>query len=160
MAVSKYTIIQNNLGNIGEWIQNGLFEYQIFQRLGISKPTWEKYKKESSDLRAVLEVNRDKRNAKLIPQLENTLIKVALGYTEEEAQIETSSEMNDDGEILTKRKVTKKVYPPDVGAIQILLKNFHRSPGTPWTDNPVGDELKRRQLALVEEQAKLKERGF
>ena len=143
MAVSKLQHILDNLGNISKWIEDGLFENQIFKRLGVSKPSWEKYKKESPELRDVLAKSRDKRNASLVPELQNLMLKRARGY--EDVVVEETSFVTEDGETVVKKKVTTKMVPPDVGAIQICLKNFTRNDAVPWTDNPQGDKLKKEK---------------
>ena len=160
MNGNKLEIIYNNLENIKQWIMEGLFEYQIFKRLGMSKPTWTKYKKTDPFFKQFLLECQLKRNEELIPQLENALIKVALGYTDDAAVIEETSELNDKGVMVVKKKVTKKSYPPDVAAIHICLKNFNRAPGIKWTDNPMGDELKQKRLEMDKQMAEAKLNGW
>ena len=160
MSSSKFEIIQHNLDNIAQWISEGLWEYQIFTRLGISKPTWTKYKKEDPNFRKFLLECQSNRNVELIPKLENALLKVALGYVDNEAVVEETSEINADGDLVVKKKIVKKSYPPDVGAIHICLKNFNRAPGTKWTDNPVGDELKRKRLEMEQQLLEAKTNGW
>ena len=160
MAVSKLKYIKDNLGNIAKWIEDGLFENQIYPRLGMSKPTWEKYKKECAELRDVLERSRETRNMRLIPELENLMLKRARGYVDEEAVVEEITRLNEEGEMVVSKKVIKKSIPPDVGAIQICLKNFTRDAEKPWTDNPQGDKLRKQKQELEEKMAEEKRNGW
>ena len=54
--------------------------------------------------------------------IERALIKKALGYEAREVVEEYASD--EEGEKLTKRKVTVKDVPPDLTAAKILLENF------------------------------------
>lgn len=160
MAMSKLKYIKDNLDNIAKWIEDGLFENQIFPKLGMSKPTWEKYKKECPELKDVLERSRETRNAILVPELENLMLKRARGYIDEEAVVEEVSRLNEDGELVVSKKVIKKSIPPDVGAIQICLKNFTRNSKDPWTDNPQGDKLRKQKQELEQKIAEEKMNGW
>lgn len=159
MAVAKLKIIKDNLSKIGKWIEDGAFEYQIFRRLGISKVTWEKYKKQCPELKEVLEKSRDKRNEKLVPELQNLMLKMARGYTEVE-KIEDVYEQNEEGEVIIKKKTVTTTYPPNVVAIQICLKNYTRNMEHPWTDNPVETKIKQRKQELEEKIAENKLHGW
>ena len=148
MAVAKVDIIKNNLKQIGDWIENGLFEKDIYARLGMSKPTWEKYKKEVPELKDVLTKSREKRNANLVPELENLMLKMARGYTDTCAVVEETTKTDSEGNVEITKKVISKNYPPNIGAIQICLKNYTRDNAIPWTDNPISDKVKVLKQAL------------
>lgn len=56
-------------------------------------------------------------------QIQDALLKRAVGYDAEEVSEEYS--FNEQGEkFLSKRKVSKKHFSPDVSAIKILLENY------------------------------------
>ncbi len=57
---------------------------------------------------------------KKLKQLNDALYKKALGYTVEEVSEEYN--LVDNEMILSKRKLNKKVYPPDLSALQLLLE--------------------------------------
>ena len=160
MAKKKLDIITDNLEQIGQWIEEGLFEKNIFPRLGLSKPTWEKYKKESTELCEVLSKSREKRNANLVPELQNLMLKMARGYTDTQSVIEETTKIDDEGRTEIVKKVVSKTYPPNIGAIQICLKNYTRDDPAPWTDNPQGDKLKKMKQALDERLAEDKLNGW
>lgn len=58
-------------------------------------------------------------------KLQKSLIKKALGYRYNEVIEEYS--VNEDGEKLTKKKVTTKDVPPDLSAVKLLLDDLNVS---------------------------------
>lgn len=85
-------------------------------------------------------------------KLNKALVKRALGYLNKEVTEEFCKE--EEGKmVLTKRKVTKKNIPPDIGAVKVLLEmqaGFKESELTEMTD----EELLIERDKLIE---KLKE---
>lgn len=160
MAVSKIDMILKNLEQIGKRIEEGLFEKNIYPRLGMSKPTWEKYKKECPELREVLNKSREKRNANLVPELQNLMLKMARGYTDTQSTIEETTKIDAMGNVEVIKKTITKTYPPNIGAIQICLKNYTRDDPMPWTDNPIGDKIKKKKQELEERIAEDKLSGW
>ena len=103
------------------WARDGLTDEQIAKNIGISRSTLNEWKKKYSDISDTL-----KRGKEVIDrQVENSLLKRALGYEYEEI-----SEKYEGG-ILTERKVTKKQVVPDTTAQIFWLKN--RKPSV-WRD--------------------------
>lgn len=132
MAKSKYeTHIKPKLFLIECWARDGLIEEQIAKNLGIAYSTFRDYKNKYSALSAAL-----KRGKEVVDyEVENALLKRALGYdyTEEKVEIERTA----NGKIKSQKVVqTLKHVPPDVGAAAFWLKN--RRPDK-WRDRPVGD---------------------
>ena len=84
----------------------------------------------------------------LITELENALIKKALGYDYEEKKVYTKT---DSGQSVTYTEITKKHQPPDTGALFGLLKN--KDPEH-YSDNPQMLQLKKQELELRERLAK------
>ena len=82
--------------------------------------------------------------------IERALIKKALGYEAREVVEEYASD--EEGEKLTKRKVTVKDVPPDLTAAKILLENFEEKarPLSSLSDAELQEE-KMRLLALLKE---------
>ncbi len=82
--------------------------------------------------------------------IERALIKKALGYEAREVVEEYASD--EEGEKLTKRKVTVKDVPPDLTAAKILLENFEDKarPLSSLSDAELQEE-KMRLLALLKE---------
>ena len=103
------------------WARDGLTDEQIAKNIGISRSTLNEWKKKYSDISDTL-----KRGKEVIDrQVENSLLKRALGYEYEEI-----SEKYEGG-ILTERKITKKQVVPDTTAQIFWLKN--RKPSV-WRD--------------------------
>ena len=144
MALSKWDSVKEKLHLVEKWARDGLREDQIAKNLGISVATLERYKKEHSEIVKSLKKGKET----LVTELENALIKKALGYDYEEKKVYTKTE---DGVTTTYTEITKKHQPPDTGALFGLLKN--KAPDQ-YADNPQMLELKRQELELRKELAK------
>ena len=128
MAKGKYQewLEPEGLLKIEGWARDGLTEEQIAENMGICRDTLYEWKKQFSDISDTL-----KKGKEIIDrQVENALLKRALGYEYEEI-----SEKYELG-ILTERKVTKKQVVPDTTAQIFWLKN--RKPAD-WRDKPEGE---------------------
>lgn len=128
MAKGKYHswIEPEGLLKIEGWARDGLTEEQIAHNMGIGYSTLQAWKNEHQDILDTL-----KRGKEVIDrQVENALLKRALGYEYEEI-----SEKYELGR-LTERKVTKKQVIPDTTAQIFWLKN--RKPSE-WRDKPEGE---------------------
>lgn len=110
MAKSKYlTHVEPKLELIECWARDGLTDEQIANNLGVAYSTFKEYKKNYSDISAAL-----KKGKEIIDyQVENALLKRALGYEYEEITYEHGEE--------TKRVV--KQVAPDTTAQIFWLKN-------------------------------------
>lgn len=116
MAKSKYeTHVKDKLILIEAWARNGLTIEQIANNLGISKVTLYKYMNEHIELS-----ERLKKGKEVIDiEVENALLKRALGYKYDEV----TKELNEDtGELEVTKVVTKEVQP-DTTAQIFWLKN-------------------------------------
>lgn len=128
MAKGKYQewLEPEGLLKIEGWARDGLTEEQIAHNMGIGYSTLQAWKNEYQDILDTL-----KRGKEVVDrQVENALLKRALGYEYEEV-----SEKYELG-ILTERKVTKKQVVPDTTAQIFWLKN--RKPAD-WRDKPEGE---------------------
>ena len=114
VAKSKYeTHVKPKLQLIEGWARDGLTDEQIAQNLGISKQTLYNYKSKYVDFFDSL-----KKGKEIVDyEVENALLKRALGYKYDEVTIEEF----DDGSVKTKT-VTKEVIP-DTTAQIFWLKN-------------------------------------
>ncbi|WP_297134059.1 hypothetical protein [Terrisporobacter sp.] len=91
------------------WARDGLTDEQIYNNLGISKDSFYKYKKQYSDFSDSL-----KRGKEIVDyEVENALLKRALGYEYDEITYENGEEV---------KRVTKQVAP-DTTAQIFWLKN-------------------------------------
>lgn len=105
------------------WAKSGLTDEQIAKNMGIAPSTLYEWKKKSKEFSESL-----KKGKEVIDfEVENALLKRALGYEYEEETYENG--------ILTKK--VKKQVPPDTTAQIFWLKN--RKPNT-WKDRVETDE--------------------
>ena len=132
MANGKYQrwIEPEGLMLLEAWARDGLTDEQIAGNMGIATSTLYRWKD------GFEEISKKKKKGKEIVdiQVENALLKRALGYEYEE----TTDEMI--GDKVIRRRVTKKTIPPDVTAQIIWLKN--RKPQQ-WRDRPEAGSNKR-----------------
>ncbi|NBI64922.1 helix-turn-helix domain-containing protein [Clostridiales bacterium] len=115
MAKGKYQEWKTPEGllKIEGWARDGLTDERIAENIGINRDTLYRWKKEHSDISDAL-----KRGKEVIDrQVENALLKRALGYQYEEVKEKT------EGGLVTERTVTVKEVVPDVTAQIFWLKN-------------------------------------
>lgn len=127
MAKTKWESVKEKLILIEAWARNGLKDEQIANNLGISKETFYKYKREHPDFSDSLKKGKEVVDF----EVENALLKRAMGYEYDEKTYETKYDERQEKfvEVLIKR-VTKQVAP-DTTAQIFWLKN--RKP-TEWKD--------------------------
>lgn len=131
MAKSKWeTHVKDKLILIEGWARNGLTDEQIAKNLGIAYSTFREYKKKYSALSAAL-----KKGKEVIDfEVENALLKRALGYEYEEVTKERILKKDEQGKPLTDihgfpiyemvvTKTVKKEVTPDTTAQIFWLKN-------------------------------------
>lgn len=137
-AKSKYeTHVAPHLEDIKKWFKF-YPEGKIAKKLGISHKTFIKYKAEHEELRNCLTESRDD----LVVTLKETLVKKALGYKTTNTK---RIIRNEEGKEKMYVEEYEQVYPPDVAAIHLLLKNLDSE----WHND---DE---RILKIKEEQVKI-----
>ena len=122
-------ITPDGLLQLEGWAREGLTDAQIAHNMGIGIDTLYKWKNQFPEIRQAIK----KGKAPVDLEVENALLKRALGYTEEETITEVEeipyTTKDADGNPVTRtrtkrhvRKV-KRVYPPDVTAQIFWLKN-------------------------------------
>lgn len=128
MAKSKYeTNVKDKLILVEAWARNGLTIEQIANNLGISKTTLYKYMEDHIELS-----ERLKKGKEVIDiEVENALLKRALGYKYEEVTKEKILNRETKQYELKITKVVTKEVQPDTTAQIFWLKN--RKPGE-WRD--------------------------
>lgn len=126
IAKGKYAdwLIPEGLLKIEGWARDGLTDEQIAKNIGIRAATLYDWKNRFPDISEAL-----KRGKEIVDrQVENALLKRALGYEYEEVKEKY------EGGVLTERTVTKKEVVADTTAQIFWLKN--RKPQQ-WRDKPV-----------------------
>lgn len=129
MAKGKYVdwLTPEGLLKIEGWARDGLTDEQIAKNIGISRSTLNVWKDRYSDISNALKKGKDIIDR----QVENALLKRALGYEYEEVK-----EKFEDG-VITERTVMKKEVVPDTTAQIFWLKN--RKPDK-WRDKPAYED--------------------
>lgn len=111
MAKGKYEywLSDEGLTLLEGWARDGLTDEQIAHNVGIKRPTLYAWKKDYPDISDALKKGKEVVDR----QVENALLKRALGYSYDEVTYENGVEV---------KRVTKEVAP-DVGAEAFWLKN-------------------------------------
>lgn len=127
MAKGKFSawLEPDNLTRLEAWARDGLTLEQIAHNIGCSRETLRQWMNIYPAISAALKRGREVVDI----EVENALLKRALGYSYEETMIEDSP----DGR---KTRVTTKFIPPDTTAQIFWLKN--RRPSK-WRDKPVDE---------------------
>lgn len=115
VAKGKYEewLTKEGLLKLEGWAHDGLTDEQIAEKIGIRRPTLYDWKKKYSDISDAL-----KRGKEVVDrQVENALLKRALGYEFKEI----TQELTEDGMRVT--KVITKQQAPDTTAQIFWLKN-------------------------------------
>ena len=141
MAKGKYEywLTPEGLLKLEGWARDGLVDEQIAEKMGISRSTLNSWKDKYSDISDTL-----KRGKEVVDrQVENALLKRALGYDYEEISDKY------EGGVLTEHKVTQKHVVGDTTAQNFWLKNRNSDK---WRD-----KQNIEVSGLAEEQSKLSE---
>lgn len=129
MAKGKYEqwLTEEGLLQLEAWARNGLTDEQIAANIGISRSTLNEWKNRFSDISDTL-----KREKEIVDiQVENALLKRALGYTYKETTREAQfNPQTKQYELVVTKEVTKEIIP-DTTAQIFWLKN--RKPDE-WRD--------------------------
>lgn len=159
---SKYeTHVQPYLPEIEEWSKT-MTEAQIIQKLGVGKTAWSEYKKIHPELTERIKKGRQN----LVAALRGTLIKRAMGYRYKETKkITERVRWSEDDYLnlidagltpeqierarLVKTEESFKEMPPDVAALNLLLKNYDKDD---WANDPQMIALRKQELKLREKQ--------
>lgn len=145
-------LTEDGLHKIESWARRGLTNEQIASNMGISERTFYAWLKPRRDPELQITQALKKGRAVVEYQLENALVKKALGYTQKNAEVERRITVDDNGEehILVIEK--DKTFPPDTGAVIFVLKNRLKHF---YQDRPKTDE-ELEAIRLDNEQKRLK----
>ena len=121
MAKGKYQkwLEPENLILLQGWVRNGLTDEQIAKNMGISRSTLAEWKKKYSDISDTLKKGKDVVDI----EVENALLKKALGYSYKETTKELSVDKETgESKLIVTKEVTKHIAP-DTAAGIFWLKN-------------------------------------
>lgn len=137
MAKGKYQewLTPDGLLLLEGWGRDGLTDEQIARKIGINPATLYRWMERYSEISEAIK----KGKAPVDFQVENALLKRALGYDYEEVV----TEVYGDGKKHVKK--IKRHVPPDVGAAAFWLKNRKSSM---WRDKPV-DQQKEDAVKVI-----------
>jgi DNA-binding XRE family transcriptional regulator len=120
MAKSKYTEDFPKLAEM--YARNGLSDKQIAENLRISQETFYQYVKHRPEFSEALKRGK----APIDFEVENALLKRAMGYEYEEESTEYVAGIDENGKIkptIKEKRIIKKQVPPDTGAAIFWLTN-------------------------------------
>lgn len=119
MAKSKIETVRSKLVLIEGWARDGLTDEQIAKNLGVAYSTFREYIKKDSAISAAL-----KKGKEVIDyEVENALLKRALGYTNKKKIYSTKYNRHKGEYELELDKITEEEVPPDTTALIYWLKN-------------------------------------
>ena len=119
MAVYDRWTTPEGILRISGWARDGLSVEQIAQNIGIRKNTLYAWKNRFPKIAKAIDEGREVVDL----QVENALLKRALGYDYEEVTQETGFDKESGKKILMVRRVVNKHVQPDVTAQIFWLKN-------------------------------------
>lgn len=153
MAKGKYQewLTKEGLLRLQGWARDGLSDEQIATNMGITDSTFYEWKKKYSEISEVLKEGKDVVDR----QVENALLKSALGYKYDEV----TEERRDDMLVVT--KVVHKEVQPNTTAQIFWLKNRKRLEWRDRVENAItgadGGAVKIETLTDADVDARIKE---
>lgn len=135
---------EEGLTLIEGWAKDGLVDEQIAKKIGISKTTFYDWKNKFPEFSEALKKGKDVIDR----EVENALLKRALGYDTEEVTTEYDEELKAEKVI---KRVKKKV-PGDTTAMIYWLNN--RKPGTWRNKQDVNADVNVKGNVTIEEYLK------
>lgn len=149
----EYWLTPEGLIKLEGWARDGLTDEQIAKNIGISKDTFYRWKNNFQDFSDTLKKGKEVVDR----QVENALLKRALGYDSKEVVRELVLDPQGNKRMMETKEVIKPV-PPDVTAQIFWLKN--RRPDL-WRDKrdielskPVGDTVKEMEAYFEQQKAR------
>ncbi len=156
MGKANKWLNKDGLEQIEKWAKLGLSDRQIAKNMGIGRSTFYEWKKKYKDISDTL----DKGKAIVNEEVENALLKKALGFKYKEQQAIKVKEIyyDEKGRKCQKEDVkiveVEKEVPADTVAIKFWLVNRERER---WSDNPNKVEIDKELLELRKQQVKNEE---
>lgn len=146
--MAKYDHIKDELL---QYIRDGSTFKEACQACGVSESQFYEWKSKKPDFSDEVKKAHKEGRAKIVPELERSLYKRALGYEYTETKTETFPDGND------RVTVTKKQMPPDVGALVFALCNLAPGDWRNKVENQVSGDLRTTVKVEVEDKETQKE---
>lgn len=156
MGKANKWLNKDGLEQIEKWARLGLSDRQIAKNMGIGRSTFYEWKKKYKDISDTL----DKGKAIVNEEVENALLKKALGFKYKEQQAIKVKEIyyDEKGRKCQREDVkiveVEKEVPADTVAIKFWLVNREKDR---WSDNPNRVDIDKELLELRKQQAKNEE---
>lgn len=143
MAIGKYHewLEPDNLTLLRGFARNGYTDEEIADKIGIRTSTLYEWKKKYTEISEALKRGKDV----IDDEIEETLIKSAMGYSYEEVTRESQLNPNTGRYELGISKVVTKHQPPNVTALIFWLKNRRRET---WRDKISKEDLQSQNILL------------
>ena len=143
MATGKYKTWQtpDNLTLLRGFARNGYTDEEIAKKIGISRSTLSDWKVKYSDIADALKKGEDV----IDDEIEETLIKSAMGYSYDEVTKESQLNPETGCFELAVTKVVTKHQTPNVTALIFWLKNRRRET---WRDKISKEDLQSQNILL------------
>lgn len=143
MAKGKYHkwLEPDNLTLLKGFARNGYTDEDIAQKMGINVGTLYEWKKRFSEIDEALKKGKDI----IDDEIEETLIKSAMGYSYDEVIKELRKNDETDEVELVVTRVVRKHQPPNVTALIFWLKNRRRDT---WRDKISKEDLQSENILL------------
>lgn len=141
---NKYeTHIKPRLAEV-EKLSQFMTDKEMAKYFGVHVATWCDYKNKHSEFSEAIKKGREL----LVCELKQTLVEKAKGFKYTEKKI--VRERNEDGDlVITREEEYIKYSPPDVAALNLLLKNYDKEN---WANDPQILQLRKKELELRERQ--------
>lgn len=143
MAKGKYHkwLEPDNLTLLKGFARNGYTDEDIAKKMGINVGTLYEWKKRFSEIDEALKKGKDV----IDDEIEETLIKSAMGYSYDEVIKELRKNDETDEVELVVTRVVRKHQPPNVTALIFWLKNRRRES---WRDKISKEDLQSENILL------------
>lgn len=143
MAKGKYHkwLEPDNLTLLKGFARNGYTDEDIAQKMGINVGTLYEWKKRFSEIDEALKKGKDI----IDDEIEETLIKSAMGYSYDEVIKELRKNDETDEVEFVVTRVVRKHQPPNVTALIFWLKNRRRDT---WRDKISKEDLQSENILL------------
>lgn len=118
----KYWLKDENLAKVTKWAQEGLFDCQIAEKMGINKSTFYEWLKNYPEFSDAIKKGKEIADKEIV----NALYKRALGYNYKEVKEEyavNADGADNEGKPNKEITVTYKSEPPNTAALIYWLNN-------------------------------------